>query len=211
MQYELTTSKSSSAIVPTRNNNSAHHLIDCFRRFAGKSKSKKRLFNFGFKNDDPVLAIDHEEKSKRFGSTPNVHALRAEFLNFSPPVETNQSGNCVGLPNGHYRPRHISDYDNMNGMANNPIDAAIRKPLITKRSRKAVSEIGCPITVLEVGNSHKLPDQYPKNHINWRAINRNSFVDSNRLYRRSHLFERSGQPTSERRFSNCKFNIHSSK
>jgi hypothetical protein len=234
MQYELTTSKSSSAIVPSRQNG-ALHLIDCFRRFAGKSKPKnRRLFNFGFKqNDDlidPPLSIDQKQKSRRFGSTPNVHACKnTEFLSFSPSIEPiDSNSNCMNqscygafpVPvHQQIRARRVDDYDNMNGLSinNNQVDG-VKRSIANKRSRKAVSEVGCPINVIEVGNSRKLQhlnEQYAKNdNVSWRVSSRNSCVDSPnhllRNQRRSQYFENTRHSTvahsdNRRRVSNCKF------
>jgi hypothetical protein len=221
MQYELTTSKSSSAIA--RPHNSALHLIDCFRRF-GKSKSKKRLFNFGFNNgnkhelNDNSLNIDQKQKNRRFGSTPNVHSCRTEFLHFSPsnelpsiPSATSQMNqSCYGgFPHPNLR-APLADYDNMSPKMSGNAGENVRKNLMNRRSRKAVSEVGCPITVVEVGNSRKLGhEQLSKNeNICWR----NSFAESNRLLReqrRSQYFDNQRQLANRvdqrRSFSNCKF------
>ncbi|KAI6190102.1 hypothetical protein M3Y97_00080500 [Aphelenchoides bicaudatus] len=209
MQYELTTSKSSSAIA--RPNNGALHLIDCFRRF-GKSKSKKRLFNFSFNNSnkqdvgDNSLNIDQKQKSRRFGSTPNVHSCRTEFLHFSPSNEMPPANNlpnsmsnnmmnqsCYGgIPNGR---APMADYDNMSPKLSGNVGDNVRRNLLNRRSRKAVSEVGCPITVLEVGNLRRLPqEQIPQNeevcwrnddqHRALREQRRSQFFDSRHLHNR---------------------------
>lgn len=221
MHYELSTSKSSSAIA--RPHNTALHLIDCFRRF-GKSKSKKRLFSFGFNNenkqelDDSTLNIDHKQKSRRFGSTPNVHSCRTEFLHFTPSNElpsipnttNNMNQSCYGgFPHPSAR-APIANYDNMSPKLSGSVEENVRRNLMNRRSRKAVSEVGCPITVVEVGNSRKIvEEQLTRNDedVCWRS----SLVDSNRLLReqrRSQYFDNQRNPNNRvdhrRRFSNCK-------
>lgn len=228
MQYELTTSKSSSAIARP---NGAIHLIECFRRFAGKSKSKKRLFGFGFGNKQPEFAdtpinIDQKQKGRRFGSTPNVHAVharRTEFLHFSPCDDDVPNGgmnqSCYGgIPSSAQTGNFIvANYDNMDPVVNQIEDSA-RRRLVNGRSRKTMSEVGCPITVVEVGNLQTAGhENLPKNGRDLNEINgsvqwRNSSVVQNRLVReqrRSQFFDSSSKQTDRRRFSNCEFKTNS--
>lgn len=174
MAFPLTHSKSHNEVVTVTHGN---HLIDCFKRFTFKSRSKKKLLNFGFvprpAEVNVSLNIDQKRRERQFGSSPNVNNIKladpptnvVRFRNNSrPPVGMNQS--CYG----DFMVRNTDDYDNMSEFFRvKPLPEA-------KPHRKAASEVGMS-NIVPSRSSHEIRN---RNSVLYRvaANNRKSCADS---------------------------------
>ncbi|CAD5224090.1 unnamed protein product [Bursaphelenchus okinawaensis] len=145
MAYPLTHSKSHNEVV----NPSGIHIIDCFKRFATKSRSKKKLHNFDWvpKPEDERQTLSIDAKPKKYGSSVAVNQLKTDYSQATVNYLKFKARKADLMNQSCYGKLSTDDYDNMSDLVKvREVEVNVRRP------RKAVSEVDGPS--VEVGNTN---------------------------------------------------------
>ncbi|CAD5231957.1 unnamed protein product [Bursaphelenchus xylophilus] len=172
MTYPLTHSKSHNEVVSSNGIN----LIDCFKRFATKSRSKKKLPSLDWvpKPEDVHPSMNIDAKPKKYGSSSNVNQLKVDYAQSTLNYIKFKSRKADLMNQSCYGKLSCDDYDNMSDFVK------YREPeMNVRRTRKAVSEVDAPTMNIEKNRNSAFFKAVPKTRDMRKSYVEGSLADRN--------------------------------